>query len=65
MTARPEPPPAVTIVSCGSNASISKADQARAADELDALPDSSTLANVIVPDWQRMRDENRACAARK
>lgn len=32
-----------------------------AADELDALPDGSLLANVFMPDYGKMRDGVRAC----
>lgn len=34
-----------------------------AADELDALPHGSTLANIMMPDYGTMRDEVRACQA--
>jgi hypothetical protein len=49
------------IVVCGTNANIGRAVQAKAADELAALPPDSTIGSVIVPDWARMRAENRAC----
>lgn len=32
-----------------------------AADELDAMPDGSVIANVLMPDYGRMRDGVRAC----
>lgn len=35
--------------------------QARAADELDGLPDGTVLKNLFIPDYGRMRDGVRAC----
>ena len=49
---------------CGTVTAIDKATQARAAIELRALPAESVIGSVIVPDWQRQRDEARACAGK-
>jgi hypothetical protein len=54
-------PPLVTVVSCGTNAPFSREDQARVADELEAMPAGSIVADRVVPDWARMRAENQAC----
>lgn len=62
-TARPEPVPVVKI-QCASVTAISKAQQAKAADELDLLPEDSVLGTVIVPDWVQMRDKARACGSK-
>lgn len=35
--------------------------QAAAADEIDAMPPGSVVANVFMPDYGRMRDGVRAC----
>lgn len=35
--------------------------QIEAANELDALPDGSVIANVFMPDYGRMRAGVRAC----
>lgn len=64
VTAAPDLRPAV-VTRCGSVAAISRAQQATAATELDGLPDGSVVAEIIIPDWQRMRDENRACRGAK
>lgn len=49
------------VVKCGHLSTVTPAQQKQAADELDKLPADSVIANVIVPDWQRQRDEARAC----
>jgi hypothetical protein len=59
--APPDPATPRVEIQCGTNAEISKEQQAKAADEIDALPQGSIIAEIIVPDWGRMRDENRAC----
>jgi hypothetical protein len=64
VTAPREPPAPTIVVSCGKVAPIDKSVMTKAADELDKLPADSVVANIIVPDWLRMRDENRACEAR-
>lgn len=61
VTAPREPVKPVVTVKCGRVLPVTRAQQTQAADELDALPDDSVIANVIVPDWQKMRDEARAC----
>lgn len=33
----------------------------KAADEIEAMPDDSVVANVLMPDYGRMRDGVRAC----
>lgn len=35
--------------------------QIQAADELDAMPDGSVIANVFMPDYGKMRKGVRAC----
>lgn len=35
--------------------------QARAADELDAMPDGTVIKGLFMPDYGRMRDGVRAC----
>lgn len=52
------------LVQCGTVAGLTKAQQAQAAAELRKLPPGSIIADVIVPDWIRSRDEARACAMR-
>jgi hypothetical protein len=64
MTARPEIR-TVATVKCASVKPITKAQQNAAAQELDALPKSSVIANVIVPQWLQSRDEARACRSNK
>jgi hypothetical protein len=64
MTARPDVRPIVTV-KCASVKAISGSQQKAAAQELDALPQNSVIANVIVPQWVQMRDEARACRANK
>lgn len=51
-----------TVVSdtCPTLFDYSRAEQARAADELDALPESSALAK-LVGDYGVVRNEIRAC----
>ena len=49
---------------CGTVTELDKATQQKAGAELRALPADSVIGNVIVPDWQRQRDEARACAAK-
>jgi len=61
LTASPEIAQRI-VVRCGSVAQVSKAQQQQAAKELRALPPGSVVAEVIVPDWLRQRDEARACA---
>lgn len=63
-TARPDAAPVVKV-QCASVTPISKAQQAKAAAELDLLPQGSVLGTVIVPDWIEQRDKARACADRK
>ena len=46
---------------CPSLPEYSKDVQAKAADELDALPDGTVLKELFIPDYQRMRDGVRAC----
>jgi hypothetical protein len=53
--------PGRTTVRCGTVVAISRADQARAARELAALPPGSVIATKLLPDHLRMRDEARAC----
>jgi hypothetical protein len=55
---------AVAVATCGSNATIQPEVQRRVAAEMELLPSTSVIRNVILPDWLRMRDENRACARR-
>lgn len=50
------------VVRCGHLAGMTSAEQLRAAAELRRLPAGSVIAETIVPDWIRMRDEARACA---
>lgn len=50
-----------TAVRCGHVSAVTPVQQKKAAEELAALPADSVIANVIVPDWQRHRDEARAC----
>lgn len=54
----------VVALACGTNQTISAAVQAQVAEEMGTLPSGSIIRNVILPDWLRMRDENRACRAR-
>lgn len=46
---------------CPSLPEYSKEVQAAAADELNAMPDGSVIANVFMPDYGRMREGVRAC----
>jgi hypothetical protein len=61
---QPEPPDLSTahLVGCVANAPVTKQDQARAAAEVNSMKPDSVVANVIVPDWVRMRAANTACA---
>lgn len=53
----------VVVVRCGTVTPIDRETQRRAADEIDAQPAGSVLAEIIVPDWLRARDEARSCHA--
>jgi uncharacterized protein YgbK (DUF1537 family) len=53
------------IVVCGTVANITKAQQAQAASEIEKLPADSVVANIIIPDWVRQRDDVRACRNQK
>jgi hypothetical protein len=46
---------------CPQLIEYSKADQAKAADELQALPADSIVRAKFMPDYGRMRAEVRAC----
>jgi hypothetical protein len=48
---------------CPSLPSYTQGEQNLAADELDALPDTSFIKNVLIVDYGRMRDGVRACIA--
>jgi hypothetical protein len=50
-------------VACPSLPKYSKELQAKAADELDAMPEDSVIAGVFIVDYGRMRDGVRACIA--
>lgn len=60
-TEQPKPPDPRVIVKCGTLAQISKEQQQKAAEELDGLSNPSVIAEIIIPDWLRLRDEIRAC----
>jgi hypothetical protein len=59
-----EPLQAAVIVKCGTVVSYPADAMKKAAAELDSLPPDSALANVLLPDLKRMRDEARACASK-
>jgi hypothetical protein len=46
---------------CPSLPSYTEGEQILAADELDAMPDTSIIKNVFIVDYGRMRDGVRAC----
>lgn len=48
-------------VACPSLPEYSKEMQAKAADEIDAMPDDSVIASVFMPDYGQMRAGVRAC----
>lgn len=56
--------PVVTVLRCGTLGAISAADQAKIAAEVEKLPAGSPVAEILLPDWSRMRDEIRACRAK-
>jgi hypothetical protein len=54
-------PREVVVVRCGTIRPVSKEQLKQSADELARLPHPSVLADVVIPDWVRLRDEIRAC----
>lgn len=48
-------------VACGTNAVFTQSQQEQIAQELSMLPQGSLIRRLVMPDWLRMRDENRAC----
>lgn len=56
-------PPAPVAVSgaCPSLPEYNKDLQAKAADEVESLPEGSVVAGVFLPDYGRMRDAVREC----
>jgi hypothetical protein len=57
------PPPVLTHTTCLPMADYSRAEQDKAADELQALPSGSQVGKMVV-DYGQMRAANRAACAR-
>lgn len=53
--------PAPSNIACPNLPVYSPEVQTKAADELDAMPEDSVIANVFMPDYGSMRAAVRAC----
>lgn len=53
--------PAISEPACPELVEYPEPVLARAADELDALPPGSVVADVMMPDYASLRDQARAC----